>query len=89
MTELKGTGGRTISQRQDLYAELPKRTGIRVNLFDGWKQTASQEPIPSIFSARLATSWTRMGSFAERGWRHLPPLFFALKDALLVQELQT
>jgi hypothetical protein len=29
-----------------LYSELPKRTGVKASLFDGWKRTASQQPVP-------------------------------------------
>jgi hypothetical protein len=31
---------------QSLYAELPKRTGVKASLFDGWARTARQEAIP-------------------------------------------
>jgi hypothetical protein len=31
---------------KSLYAELPKRTGVKASLFDGWKQGAHQQPLP-------------------------------------------
>ena len=55
-----------------LYAELPKRTGVRASLFDGWRRDASQAPIPFdlLGAARFAVDEDGL----DLGVIHLPPL---------------
>ena len=55
-----------------LYAELPKRTGVKASLFDGWMRTASQEPIP--FDLLGATRFVVDENGLDLGVIHLPPL---------------
>jgi len=57
---------------QALYAELPKRTGEKASLFDGWKRTASQEPIP--FDLLGATRFVVDDNGLDLGLIHLRDL---------------
>jgi hypothetical protein len=63
------TAGHTLKA---LYAELPKRTGVKASLFDGWRRTASQQPIP--FDLLGAARLVEDDDGLDLGVIRLPPL---------------
>lgn len=58
---------------KDLFAALPKMTGVKANLFDGWKRSASQVPLPfDLLGATPFIADEEKG--LDLGLMHLAPL---------------